>query len=303
MAETVRFGAFEGVLEEVRCPLCGPEASRSLVHRTRQGVGFHLCGTCGLMYASPRFTEASLLKIYETEAFQPNLDSFQSWTWEDWSAKRSREYQVSRLKVDLLNRHLEPGSRVLDVGCGVGLTVAVAVREGYRCEGVEPSAMLSGVARERLKVPVTTGQIETFRPPHAFRGIIVWDVLEHVFDPARLLRRCAELLEPGGLLFAQVPHHRGLSNSLKTALCRLGLRGDEFKHFGFPWHIYSFDRKSLRAATSAAGLKAEGFEAWSSELKDGRRGPLARWWSDFNRGRCWSDYIVCVARKGSDPNN
>ncbi len=292
----VKFGAFEGTLEEASCPADGKNAGADLVFRCRDGIGYYRCRDCNLMFASPRFTEESLMNIYETEAFA-DLRMFEDWSYEKWKEGRDRAYVTQRQKLELIRRYLPEGARLLDVGAGMGLFLLEARKEGFKCEGLEPSAMLSKVASEVLGVPVSTVEVEDFNPPYKFDGIVIWDVLEHLYDPVGVLKRCAELLEPGGYVFAQVPNHRGLSNSTKTMLCRMGIKRSGFKHFWFPWHVYSFDRGSLGALARAASLEPVLFESWSHLLKEGRSGPFSRTVIDVVKKLCISDYIVCVARK------
>ncbi|HTZ18832.1 MAG TPA: class I SAM-dependent methyltransferase [Dissulfurispiraceae bacterium] len=288
------FGRFEGILEETGCRICEAEAGR-LVFRGDDGIGYYLCGKCGVMYASPRFTEESMVTIYENEAFA-DLSVYNNWSYETWKKAGSRIFHTTQQKVALLKRYLPEGSRVLDVGCGTGIAVLEANRNNFVCEGVEPSVRLSEIGLNVLKVRVTTGNVETFSPGYRFNGIVIWDVLEHLYDPVRIVKRCTELLEPGGFLFAQVPNFRGLSNSYKTWLCRIGLK-KVFKHFGFPWHVYSFDTRSLGYLIELGGLNPLHFESWSHLLKEGKRGMIARTTIDIVRKFCMSDYIVCIARK------
>ena len=64
---------------------------------------------------------------------------------------------------------------------------------------------------------------------------------------------------PGGYICIPVPHNRSLGNMYKTARCRAGIKS-KMKHFGFPWNIYSFDRKSLNAILGKAGFSPVTFE-------------------------------------------
>ncbi len=84
---------------------------------------------------------------------------------------------------------------------------------------------------------------------------------------------------------------------LKALLSRAGLKKSGFKHFGFPWHVYSFDYKSLTIMLDKAGFQPVLFEAWSHLKKEGRRGLAARVAIDIVKRFCLSDYLVCVARK------
>ncbi|MDZ4164565.1 MAG: class I SAM-dependent methyltransferase [Smithellaceae bacterium] len=295
----IKFGPFAGELEDTSCRICGTGTPAKPVYKSKEGIGYFRCQLCSLMYASPRFTGESLARIYETSEFA-DLSLYENWSYDAWRQGRDRTYLVEQQKVAMVSRYLPKGARILDVGCGTGLFVLEAEKNGYRCEGVEPSAMLARVGQEKLAVPVTNTTINNFAPPCKFQGLVIWDVLEHLYDPVAVLRRCADLLEDRGLIFVQVPHYRGLSEAYKIFLCRLGLRRS-FKHFGFPWHVYSFDRTSLSFLMKKSGFEPLLFESWSHLLKDGKTGLLTRAAIFLTRRLCLSDYLVCVARKAPVP--
>src|SRR5690606_17625621 len=71
------------------------------------------------------------------------------------------------------------------------------------------------------------------------------DVLEHLEDPSAAARRIAELLEPGGLLFATVPDAGSL---LARALGRRWWSV-------LPMHVQYFTRSSLVALLTGAGYE------------------------------------------------
>ena len=296
MLERKKFGPFVGDLENACCPSCGRDAHASLVYKGEDEICYYRCGICSLMFASPRFTEESMLGIYETEGFA-DMKPFEDWSYDRWKEQADRTYVTTIEKVALVKRFMPTGSRVLDVGCAMGLFVLEAGRSGLKAEGIEPSAMLSSIAINELKVQVANCLIEDFEPDGSFQGIVLWDVLEHVYDPVRVLRRCSDLLCEGGYVFIQVPHSNGLANMFKTALCRAGLKKSGFKHFGFPWHVYSFNRKSLSIMLGKAGFQAVSFEAWSHLKKEGRSGLITNTAISIIKRFCLSDYIVCVARK------
>lgn len=296
IGDSVRFGEFEGMLEVVSCPIDGDRAEAELVFKNSDGIGFYSCRQCNLMFASPRFTEESMMKIYEIGAFA-DLEMFEDWSYDRWARSGHRSYMTQKRKVELTGKFVSPGGRLLDAGCGTGLFVLEATRRGFLCEGVEPSRMLSSVAKEVLSAAVSVMELEEFHPPYRFGGIFIWDVVEHLYDPVRVLRRCMELLEPGGYLFAQMPNHKGISNSLKTLLCRAGLKRSGFKHFGFPWHVYSFDKRSISALMGSVGLAPVLFESWPHMFKEGKDGAHIKAIKKF----CLSDYIVCVAKKAGTP--
>jgi len=292
------FGNFSGFLEETACPICPSPPNPKLVFKKSEGINILLCPQCGVIYASPRFDEPSLLGIYEKEAFS-DMSLYNDWSYDAWQQSKTRGWFGSNLKVQLVKRYLQDGQAVLDVSCGTGEFIAVARRNQLEAEGIDNSKMLTDVAKNILNVPVHQVDVKDFRPSRRFHGIIIWDVLEHLYDPVQMLKDCATLLEPKGFLFAQVPNRHGISNRLKSFACRTGLSKNDYGHFGFPYHLYFFDKQSLTHLVRAAGFNAIHFESWSHLLKDGKSGFLTDMVISFVKKYCISDYIIIVAQKHS----
>jgi len=293
MGKPIKFGDFEGILEEATCPLCPPEATFRLLFKGPDKIGFYHCLNCNIIYANPRFRKESLLEIYENKAFA-NLSFYEGWSYDTWRSNKDRSYIVSHQKVMLVKEFLPEESRVLDVGCGTGLFVLEALRHGFRCEGIDPSSMLTEIGQKTLKVHLYSGNIDEFSPHYQFKGIMLWDVLEHVSNPIHMVEKCYNLLEPGGLLFLQVPNYKGISDYCKMHMCRLGLKRSF--NFGFPWHIYAFDKRSLSYLMKACKFNPVRFESWSHFLKDNNNSILSRMTAPLKRF-CLSDYIICAAKK------
>ncbi|MCK7525283.1 MAG: hypothetical protein MZV64_50580 [Ignavibacteriales bacterium] len=78
-----------------------------------------------------------------------------------------------------------------------------------------------------------------------------------------------------------------------------GLSKNDFGHFGFPYHLYFFNRRSLAKLVDAAEFHAIHFESWSHLLKDGKRGILTDIIIAATKKYCLSDYIIVVAQKKS----
>jgi SAM-dependent methyltransferase len=295
--KTLRCGEFSGEVEDVNCPICSDPSRSRLVFQQSNGVGIWLCPECEIMYASPRFTEQSLSEIYENEAFVDE-NFYEDWSYEKWKKENTgRSYIPQRLKVELVSRFLSQEDRILDVGCGTGLFCLEASKQGLSVEGVDPSHMLIDLGRRLFEIPLHHSKIEDFDLGYKYKGIVIWAVLEHVYNLKDLIKRCKYLLDDGGYLFIDVPNHEGASNRFKTFLSRRGLKKSDFKHFGFPWHIYSFNKKSLSHLAKACGFEPVLFEFWSHLRKDGANGIMARIVIWLTQKYEFSDYITMVARK------
>jgi ubiquinone/menaquinone biosynthesis C-methylase UbiE len=105
---------------------------------------------------------------------------------------------------------LEPGTRLLEVGCGVGAVLAVLGQEfpGVRLHGVDIERRQLDYARghlERAGVEATLVEADATALPfgdESFDDIWMMWFLEHVSDPPAVLREARRLLVPNGTITA-----------------------------------------------------------------------------------------------------
>jgi SAM-dependent methyltransferase len=93
--------------------------------------------------------------------------------------------------------------RILDIGCHTGAFLAGLPREWERF-GVESAEAPVRVAEQLHGIDVIADRIETIAPEWEaqFDAVTLFDVVEHLADPAASLLRAATLLKPGGVLIA-----------------------------------------------------------------------------------------------------
>jgi SAM-dependent methyltransferase len=92
------------------------------------------------------------------------------------------------------------GTRVLDVGCGSGLTLALAAQRGAVPSGLDISPGLLGVARERLPdADLREGDMESLPfADAAFDSVVGVNAFQFAGDPRRALHEAARVTRPGG---------------------------------------------------------------------------------------------------------
>ena len=106
---------------------------------------------------------------------------------------------------------LAAGRRVLDLGSGEGYGSAILASSGAASVvGVDVDERAVEHARLSYSAPnlsFETGDALDLggHDPAAFDLVVAFEVIEHVDDPARLLDRVAELLDPAGVLVVSTP--------------------------------------------------------------------------------------------------
>ncbi|WP_354679495.1 bifunctional 2-polyprenyl-6-hydroxyphenol methylase/3-demethylubiquinol 3-O-methyltransferase UbiG, partial [Cupriavidus plantarum] len=100
------------------------------------------------------------------------------------------------------------GKQVIDVGCGGGILSESMARAGATVRGIDLSSkalkvadlhsLESGVAVTYEEIPV---EDLAARIPGSVDVVTCMEMLEHVPDPQSIVRACATLVKPGGLVF------------------------------------------------------------------------------------------------------
>jgi SAM-dependent methyltransferase len=217
------------------CPLCNSDHSRLFDQRQFRGqtVTNRVCLNCGLVYQSPRMTEAESAEFYAAEYRR---------LYQGDEGPNAKDLTVQRARADSLyefaHRHIAYITRHLDIGCSSGLLLQ-RFREGFGSQpvGIEPGDAYRAHARA-LSIPIYASleelkQSETAR----FDLISMAHVLEHLPDPVGYLANLREtLLAPGGALLLEVPNLYA-HDSFETA------------------HLLSFSPRTLAATVEQAGYE------------------------------------------------
>jgi SAM-dependent methyltransferase len=146
------------------------------------------------------------------------------------------------------------GLRILDVGCGNGALGLLLKQRGNWVGGVELSAQAVSTARERLDA-VWSFDIEG---PwlhevvnKAFDIIVLAEVLEHVFDPIRVLQSVHTALKPDGAVIITTPNFLTWTNRSKFLFGNFRYQEQGMFDFG---HIRWFTYQYLSEVLTASGF-------------------------------------------------
>lgn len=119
---------------------------------------------------------------------------------------------------DLIARHVTPGDRVLDAGCGAGTFSFEAARVGASVTAIDGSAAMIALARKRqqelgltdISFEVALLDSLSARPAGTFDVVLSSSVLEYLPDLAGEVARLVRLLKPGGRLILSLPNSESL---------------------------------------------------------------------------------------------
>jgi len=170
------------------------------------------------------------------------------------------------LTLRLLDRlGVGPPARVLDAGCGWGVTLEALERRGYRATGLDVSRQaldrLDRPGRPLIEADLTRPVPETAEP---FDAVLALDVIEHLDDDRGAVARLGALARPGGVVIVSVP-----------ALPRLFGEFDRVQG-----HRRRYEPETLRAAFAGSGLAVDRvffWGGWMVPVVDRQRGrPRAR---------------------------
>ncbi|TML62696.1 MAG: class I SAM-dependent methyltransferase [Actinobacteria bacterium] len=208
------------------------EALSPTNHRPGEYGDLYACTACGTIQQPSLPSGPELAALYRQMHDEAYL------------AEEAGRRRTARRMLDLIDQHAAPG-RLLDVGCGPGLLLDEARARGHEVEGVELSVAAAAHARDELGLLVHEVAIEEFDGEEGGYGAIVLaDVLEHLADPVAALRRCNELLRPGGLLCVVTPDPSSRMARLAGA-----------RWWGFlPAHTFLLPRATLRDVLAAEGF-------------------------------------------------
>ena len=130
--------------------------------------------------------------------------------WWDLEGEFKPLHQMNPLRLEWIQRHSEGlfGKQILDVGCGGGILSESMARQGAHVLGLDMGKEPLQVARlhaleSGVEVNYRQGTVEALAEemPGRFDVVTCMEMLEHVPDPASVVRACAKLAKPGGQLF------------------------------------------------------------------------------------------------------
>jgi len=157
------------------------------------------------------------------------------------SDNAGRVRRVSEFALAWLNHPTAPS--VLDVGSGLCVFLYGMKAAGWTCTALDPDERAARHARETVGVHAVGADFMTAENLGRYDLVTFNKVLEHIKDPIATLSRAASCLNPGGLVYVELPDGE--------AAAAEGFGREEF----FVEHYHVFSAASMALLGSRAGFE------------------------------------------------
>ena len=187
--------------------------------------------------------------------------------WWDRNSEFKPLHDINPLRANWIDQRAEVAEKdLLDVGCGGGILCEAMVQRGARVTGIDmgeaPLAvgnlhkLESGVEVDYIK---STAEDFAESHPAAFDTVTCLEMLEHVPDPSSVVKACAAMTKPGGMIFFSTINRNPKSYLLAIIGVEYVLRmlpkgTHEFSKFIRPSELSQWAREAGLEVTEMTGL-------------------------------------------------
>lgn len=232
------------------CLICGKDEPQLLLVNKKdpflKRIGlsetrYVVCKQCGFVYQNPKLDEQEIERLYSksyydeqharvTEAYKIKKEEY---------AKHSFEWISSKINVPV-HAH---DSNILDIGSNTGAFLSLFKKNGWNCFGVEPSQNMSTIAKERYGLEQIFTQLfeRGMFASSSFSFVSLLHTLEHLENPAIILKDIHDVLQSDGYLYVEVPDIFHPKSAFYTS------------YFATP-HLYVFSQYSLQRLLATHGF-------------------------------------------------
>jgi len=188
--------------------------------------------------------------------------------WWDPTSEFRPLHEINPLRLEWINARAPlAGKDVIDIGCGGGILAESMARKGARVTGIDLSDKALKVAdlhaleaEVEVRYQRIAAEDMAAAEPAKFDVVTCMEMLEHVPDPAAIVRAAATLVKPGGHLFFSTLNRNPKSYLFAVIgaeyLLRMLPRGThDYTKFITPAELSQFIRN--------AGLQIDGFKGLS----------------------------------------
>ena len=222
----------------MNCYICGSDKIKSLYDFME--IKIMECKSCRVNFLNPFPDYEKIKSIYTKEYYN-------SWGINNNTESLSKmKKTTARNWLDKVCKYKKSG-KLLDVGCAMGYFMETADERGLEPYGVELSEFSYKIAKEKFPGKVFNGILEKAPFENNYFDIIVMsDLIEHIRDPLRILKKANQLLKDDGILMISTPNNRDFSRMILQ---------NKWMHYKIE-HLFYYSVRSIGIL-----LEKQGFDA------------------------------------------
>jgi 2-polyprenyl-3-methyl-5-hydroxy-6-metoxy-1,4-benzoquinol methylase len=238
----------------MNCPVCfNPNAVPLLTghdllfESTTRSFDLRACEVCRSLFIDPQPSDDEVRSFYPENYWARDSEARILRTMEQAYCRIALRGHVAFVNHAASGLGREPGdTRILDVGCGNGLLLALLRDKGYAVSGVDFSGDAAVAARRLNGVEVRVGSLaDQAFADESFDLITLFHVMEHVTEPKAVLDEVRRVLKPDGRVIVQVPNIDSL---------QFRIFGSRWYGLDIPRHLIDYSLDSIVRLIEGAGF-------------------------------------------------
>lgn len=135
--------------------------------------------------------------------------------------------------------------KLLDIGCGMGVFLEVAMERGFYVKGIDVNKDILYVVNPEIRSYIQIVDVRDFNTSEVFDVITMWYVLEHVPDVESIIRKVWGMLKYGGVLAISTPNGFGATARYNLDWYLSALPEDHLYEFSHQGIIHLLERNNF----------------------------------------------------------
>lgn len=196
------------------------------------------CTECNNLYSQHFPLKFSIRKnplkiIYPQQNQTQNLTPISTYILRDWC----------NILHDL--KQFTKGKQILEIGIGNGALIATALEMNYDIDCIEIEEDVAQKISNLLECQIICCDFIDLPENKQYDILFMGDVLEHIDDPKKALKKAYKLLKNDGVLWISTPNYESSFNKLHKTSTAL---------WNDPWHITYFNKNGLENLLTDLGF-------------------------------------------------
>ena len=196
----------------IDCPVCSTSNGKNTIEYKTDFGDYLKCKTCHCLY----------LDRVPMKQNVGRYSKIKSGSVSSVPEEKKREYRKERFgneRMQIISKfNNKPLSKLslLDIGCNTGFFIEKAKEQMTDVCGLEKEKVLAEYAEKKTGCKVYTDMTSINRK---FDVITLFDTIEHIEDPVKLLKKCSSLLNDKGLLVVFTPNYKSAGFDVLKEKC------------------------------------------------------------------------------------